>query len=47
MVILITQNIYVKIIKYPPIKILFFVLSNVKIIILLYMEMEKAWNTLV
>jgi hypothetical protein len=42
MTLLIIQNTYVKIQKYPQRKIIFFVFSKVKNILLLYMESEKT-----
>jgi hypothetical protein len=42
MTLLIIQNTYVKIQKYPQRQIIFFVFSKVKNILLLYMESEKT-----
>jgi hypothetical protein len=48
MVLLFSQNIHVKIPKYPQRQIVFFlVFSEDKNVILLYIKIEKTWNTLV
>jgi hypothetical protein len=50
MIILITQNTHMKILKYPQRQSFFFlkkIFSKVKNVIVLYMKIKKTWNTLV
>jgi len=46
MVLLITQNIHVKIPKYPKRQSFFFIFFEAKSVILIYMKIRKTWNIL-